>query len=254
MEHLQSLCSRPLTYPDLFDNNGHPIAPYDVTAHSLRLAYRVRRLYRLTSRCASRSHCHQSLPSIPGMQTGKQTRPYWVFYINLHMPSMDEGWTRWVFENSQTRYFWATSGFTGTKSVQDAELKSGKWQQATPKAIIFPDQSPNQILNGYAKGSMPDEYTGGVGKEGVENLKKFVEAGRHARLSKPLVGVCDRAVQPPRSKTSPTASTARRSTSPARSSAPNSTRRTRSPKTCRSNQSHGLKIVRRLSYRQNRPR
>ena len=24
---------------------------------------------------------------------------------------------------------------------------------------------------------MPDEYTGGVGKEGVENLKKFVEAG-----------------------------------------------------------------------------
>ncbi len=45
------------------------------------------------------------------------------------------------------------------------------------ECIIFPDQSPNQILNGYAKGSMPDEYTGGVGKEGVENLKKFVEAG-----------------------------------------------------------------------------
>ena len=45
------------------------------------------------------------------------------------------------------------------------------------ETIIFPDQSPNQILNGYAKGSMPDEYTGGVGKEGVENLKKFVEAG-----------------------------------------------------------------------------
>ena len=42
---------------------------------------------------------------------------------------------------------------------------------------IFPDQSPNQILNGYPKGSMPDEYTGGVGKEGVENLRKFVEAG-----------------------------------------------------------------------------
>src|SRR4029078_11161214 len=45
------------------------------------------------------------------------------------------------------------------------------------RVIIFPDQSPNQILNGYAKGTMPDEYTGGVGKEGVENLKKFVEAG-----------------------------------------------------------------------------
>jgi len=45
------------------------------------------------------------------------------------------------------------------------------------KTIIFPDQSPNQILNGYAKGTMPDEYVGGVGKEGVENLKRFVEAG-----------------------------------------------------------------------------
>ena len=33
------------------------------------------------------------------------------------------------------------------------------------------------MLNGYAKGAMPDEYTGGVGKEGVENLRKFVEAG-----------------------------------------------------------------------------
>ena len=47
----------------------------------------------------------------------------------------------------------------------------------TVNVIVFPDQSPNQILNGYAKGTMPDEYVGGVGKEGVENLKKFVEAG-----------------------------------------------------------------------------
>jgi hypothetical protein len=45
------------------------------------------------------------------------------------------------------------------------------------RTIIFPDQSANQILNGYAPGTMPDEYVGGVGKEGVENLKKFVEAG-----------------------------------------------------------------------------
>lgn len=47
----------------------------------------------------------------------------------------------------------------------------------TVNVIVFPDQSPNQILNGYAKGTMPDEYVGGVGKEGVENLKKFVENG-----------------------------------------------------------------------------
>src|SRR5205085_10999448 len=42
---------------------------------------------------------------------------------------------------------------------------------------IFPDQSANQILNGYAKDAMPDEYVGGIGKEGVDELKKYVEAG-----------------------------------------------------------------------------
>ena len=62
------------------------------------------------------------------------------------------------------------------ESVFDKEIRAGNLIDKTD-TIIFPDQSPNQILNGYAKGSMPDEYTGGVGKEGVENLRKFVEAG-----------------------------------------------------------------------------
>ena len=56
-------------------------------------------------------------------------------------------------------------------------LKGEKPVQRLYQTILFPDQSPNQILNGYAKGTMPDEYTGGVGKEGVANLRKFVEAG-----------------------------------------------------------------------------
>src|SRR5207237_4665931 len=65
------------------------------------------------------------------------------------------------------------------ESIDDEELRTGiknPFYHHT-HALIFPDQPPNQILNGYAKGSMPDEYVGGVGKEGVENLKKFVEAG-----------------------------------------------------------------------------
>ena len=43
--------------------------------------------------------------------------------------------------------------------------------------VIFPDQSPNQILNGYREGTMPKEYTGGLKGKGVENLKKYVEEG-----------------------------------------------------------------------------
>ncbi len=80
---------------------------------------------------------------------------------------MDEGWTRFIFDQEYCKFH----GSIDDRQIRTLE-KGGNW-----KTIIFPDQSPNQILNGYAKGSMPDEYTGGVGKEGVENLRKFVEAG-----------------------------------------------------------------------------
>lgn len=89
---------------------------------------------------------------------------------------MDEGWTRWMVESPDGRYNFCCGRFD---SIDNAEIRKqistvpGKWTSV----IIFPDQTPNQILNGYPKGSMPDEYTGGVGKEGVENLRKFVEAG-----------------------------------------------------------------------------
>lgn len=82
---------------------------------------------------------------------------------------MDEGWTRWVFEQRNR-----ISCDSNYQILTNKDIISG----TNPgRVIIFPDQSPNQILNGYPKGSMPDEYVGGVGKEGVENLKKFVEAG-----------------------------------------------------------------------------
>jgi hypothetical protein len=84
------------------------------------------------------------------------------------MPSMDFGWTSWLLPEH-----FSCSRITETKN---SEIREGKIKAST-RFILFPDQSPNQILNGYAKGSMPDEYTGGVGKEGVENLKTFVENG-----------------------------------------------------------------------------
>ena len=88
---------------------------------------------------------------------------------------MDEGWTRWVLEKYGAglrkdpceKIYERITDLAVIHSLQFTDLQT----------LIFPDQSPNQILNGYAKGTMPDEYVGGVGKEGVENLKKFVEAG-----------------------------------------------------------------------------
>ena len=85
---------------------------------------------------------------------------------------MDEGWTRWIFKEYNFLINTSQKEFK-YQSVTDKEIRT----KPRGRTIIFPDQSPNQILNGYAKGTMPDEYVGGVGKEGVENLRKFVENG-----------------------------------------------------------------------------
>jgi hypothetical protein len=150
-------------YPNLLDKTGAPIAPYDVTAHTLSLLMNVR---------ADPIYQSFEIPSRSGgsgFGSGSGCSYLDVYGIDQsRMPSMDEGWTRWVVRNYKRPC-------TEFRSVGDKEIQAAI-KTRTP-AIIFPDQSPNQILNGYPKGSMPDEYTGGVGKEGVENLRKFVEAG-----------------------------------------------------------------------------
>ena len=100
--------------------------------------------------------------------------PVYDAIYHSEVPSMDEGWTRWLAADSERHADRKPCGLP-TASIRNAEIRSDKWRKF--KSIIFPDQAPNQMLNGYAKGTMPDEYTGGIGKEGVGNLKKFVEAG-----------------------------------------------------------------------------
>ncbi|GBC81468.1 hypothetical protein HRbin10_00580 [bacterium HR10] len=82
------------------------------------------------------------------------------------VPSMDEGWTRWVLERF---------GFSYT-TVRDADIRAGDLR-ARWDVIILPSDSPREIREGHRPGSYPPEYTGGLGKEGVENLKAFVAAG-----------------------------------------------------------------------------
>jgi len=82
------------------------------------------------------------------------------------VPSMDEGWTRWVLERF---------GFSYT-TVRDADIRSGDLR-ARWDVIILPSDSPREIREGHRPGAYPPEYTGGLGKEGLENLKAFVAAG-----------------------------------------------------------------------------
>ena len=158
-------------YPDLKDANGNPIPPYDVTAHSLNLLMDVNFVE------VSRPFTFRQPSDSDGMGSGEgfgvSHPPDYVVYKS-QPPSMDEGWTRWLVTESSFEPDVPRFGSIGDKQIRTGDYGKGYF---AINAIIFPDQSPNQILNGYPKGSMPDEYTGGVGKEGVENLRKFVEAG-----------------------------------------------------------------------------
>jgi hypothetical protein len=174
-------------YPDLKDENGNPISPYDVTAHTLPLLMNV-------SVTPVYEPFSYKLPppnvgsgSGNGMGCGCGYGERGVPFVRLYRSSianMDEGWTRWVFENYKNTYA-CCSQYT---NISDGEIRNGlpapkfadpklNNEKTYNKAIVFPDQSPNQMLNGHAKGAMPDEYTGGIGREGVANLRKFVEEG-----------------------------------------------------------------------------
>jgi len=173
-------------YPDLKDEKGNPIPPYDVTAHTLSLLYnvRVKPVY----------SPYKFKPPTSGMSGadygGCNEINKNIAIYKSHIPVMDEGWTRFVldrnFERSCVLYSSLEDKTIRKENLQTEAFRKDKsiLQYGRPVpvktnygTIVFPDQSANQILNGYTKGSMPEEYTGGVGKEGVENLRKFVEAG-----------------------------------------------------------------------------
>lgn len=83
------------------------------------------------------------------------------------VPSMDEGWTRYVFEKELDLPY---------TTIDDADVRSGGLG-GRYDVIVIPDQAPRSIVNGWAPGAMPESYAGGLGEEGVAKLKTFVEGG-----------------------------------------------------------------------------
>jgi len=84
-----------------------------------------------------------------------------------YVPSMDEGWTRFVFEKQVGVDY---------QTLHDKDVRAGGLRERFD-AIVLPDQSRRAMVDGNPPGSMPPEYVGGLGKEGVQGLKGFVEQG-----------------------------------------------------------------------------
>ena len=148
-------------YPDLRDSTGRPIPPYDVTAHdfAMLLGLEVQEVYGVFR--------YRQMGGGGGSGACPK-RDYRLALYKSYMPAIDEGWTKWVIENR--------SCIDDHSPLDDKEIHAANLR-AKYDTIIIPDQPRNAIVNGHRKGTMPDEYTGGLGDQGVKALREFVEAG-----------------------------------------------------------------------------
>jgi len=80
--------------------------------------------------------------------------------------SMDEGWLRWVLEQFN---------FT-CLSLKDKDIRRGQLEDKVD-VLIIPDMREKEIIEGRPEGSLPPEYTGGIGEIGLRNLRSFVKNG-----------------------------------------------------------------------------
>ncbi len=89
--------------------------------------------------------------------------------VGLYEPwagNIDEGWTKWILEQ-----FHFPFTVLHNDDVQAGHLRS-KFD-----SIVLAEMSTRQIVDGMQPGTVPGRYAGGIGDEGVEALREFVEQG-----------------------------------------------------------------------------
>jgi hypothetical protein len=177
----------PQAYPDLREYpGGPPKRPYDVTAHSLSLLMNVKAVV-IKGRFDV-----EAKPEPAALVIQSRVRPnagVRVAMYKNYLPSMDEGWTRWMFDQYKFPF----------TSLRDAEAREGDLR-AKYDVIIIPDQSVGALVHGLPGsaaattgatarsgesergedrviGAYPAEYAGGLGEAGVKGLRDFIEAG-----------------------------------------------------------------------------
>jgi len=80
--------------------------------------------------------------------------------------SMDEGWTRYVFDTFNVPF----------RMLSDSEVRAGNLR-ARHDVIVLPSMRLREIVEGRGKETAPPEFTGGMTEAGVDNLRRFVEDG-----------------------------------------------------------------------------
>jgi hypothetical protein len=61
-------------------------------------------------------------------------------------------------------------------SLYNADMRSGGLRDRID-VLILPDMRRQQLMEGFREGIVPGQYAGGLGEEGLDNLREFVRRG-----------------------------------------------------------------------------
>ena len=167
-------------YPHRVNANGEAEVPYDVAGWTLPLQMGVESM----EVWAIRDFADKYLKKVENINQVRKTlnlqpnaEPFAKITNPLKNPSrvglykswggsMDEGWTRLVLDTFQIKY----------QSILDADIKS-EGLNSKVETLILPSENQFGIIRGLNSNRYPVEISGGIGENGVENLKKFVVDG-----------------------------------------------------------------------------
>lgn len=114
-----------------------------------------------------------ALDSIP-VVSALQLKPINIGLYRSWVANMDEGYTRWLFEQYEFPF----------ENIYDADIKAGNLKERF-NVIVLPSRpggrrgrrASTTILHGHASGSVPPQYTGGITELGADNIRQFVKKG-----------------------------------------------------------------------------
>jgi hypothetical protein len=89
--------------------------------------------------------------------------------IGIYEPwsgNIDEGWTRWILEQFHFPF----------TVLHNPEIRDGHLKEQFD-TIVFAEMNARQIMDGAREGTVPGQYAGGIGGEGAQALRDFVDAG-----------------------------------------------------------------------------